>query len=277
MSVNKKRLIERAKKAAIGAGALIMNYYQYPSHVNQRAKADKTPVTDADIEAHHYIEQQLAAQGQGIPLLSEEHMLPSFHERQKWHSYWLIDPLDGTKEFLRQKPEFVVCIALIEQHYPTIGVIYHPVSQTLYFAQQGEGAYMLQGRHKKRISAKKRRTGPTKVYCSPRHRLHPKAKDLLPSNCQYIPVGSALKFCYVAQGLGDIYPGFGRTAEWDVAAGQCVLEQAGGAVVDEKGNRFSYNYKPSLTTQPFWAVSDPALITILTNGHTGENDDNATT
>lgn len=260
MLPDKDALLTHAQEAAKKAGSAIMVFYRTPDKITYSKKSDKTPLTDADIQAHDTIKQHLEQYNSDIPILSEEESLPGIEKRRSWKYYWLVDPLDGTKEFINQTDEFVVSIALIKDHNPVIGVIYHPVSRLLYYAMEKRGAFCQTQQHTKPLNVRQWPEDETIIFCSRHHKLNQKAVKQLPGNVQFRPLGSALKFCYLAEGRGDVYPGFGLTSEWDAAAGHCILEAAGGIVRNAKGKEFRYNEKPSLRTRPFWAVGDKKLL-----------------
>lgn len=253
-------MLEQAIHAAKEAGSVIMTYFGYDDDNALTLKPDRTPQTRADTEASNFIEHYLHNKTD-ITVLSEENDHPDFEQRQKLDKYWLVDPLDGTKEFLSHNQEFVVSIALIQNNYPAIGVIYHPPSGDLYYAVQGQGTFKTNdATTSKKLTTRHWDNSDTVVYCSARHKLNDKVNKRLPEPFRTKPVGSALKFCYLAEGLGDIYPGFGKTCEWDIAAGHCILEQAGGVLKTADGDTYGYNLRQSFMTRPFWAVGDSRLL-----------------
>lgn len=237
------------------AGEEILAIYQGQIIVD--AKADLSPLTAADLAAHKIIVDGLKQLTPDVPVLSEESAETPFTERKNWQRYWLVDPLDGTKEFIEKNDEFTVNIALIENHQPVFGVVYAPALNICYFAMRGKGAFKQENSVSQPIHVKANVGKQIHVVTSRRHGL---------SELQYflqqlgdhtmLHRGSALKFGLVAEGVADIYPRLGPTSEWDTAAAQCIVEEAGGAVVDLSGKPFRYNTKASLLNPEFLAVGD---------------------
>jgi 3'(2'), 5'-bisphosphate nucleotidase len=233
------------------AGRATMRYYtdEAPSEVRQ--KDDRTPVTLADEVAHDILVDGLRKLDPATPVVSEEADAAAFETRRSWRRFWLVDPLDGTKEFIKRRAEFTVNVALIEEGEPVLGVVLAPALDLLYWAVKGEGAWREErGGAPERIYSSDPKPGaPLTVVES---LSHPSAE--LEEYLRTIPVarrvkaGSSLKFCWVAEGKADIYPRLGPTMEWDVAAGDCVYRQSG-----RKGERRSpltYN-KPDLRNPSF--------------------------
>lgn len=239
------------------AGSLVLNIYRGEFTVGY--KTDKSPITAADLASHNCICQGLHQLTPRLPIISEESTSISFEKRQNWEKYWLIDPLDGTKEFLDKNGEFTINIALIEQYKPILGVIFVPFSNTCYFARKGVGAYKQIGENQAKIMhGKSWKEGKTiTAVISRRHGME-ELKNFLSqfSRLKLLYCGSALKFCWVADGLADIYPRFSPTFEWDTAAGQCILNEAGGQIIDNTGHELQYNRSFSLQTSNFLAVAD---------------------
>jgi 3'(2'), 5'-bisphosphate nucleotidase len=238
------------------AGRDILSFYEQDAEL--REKSDASPLTAADLASHHRILQGLKALTPQLPVLSEESAPLDVAERLGWSTYWLVDPLDGTKEFLKRNGEFTVNIALIEDHIPSLGIVHVPAQKLTYVGQGGACAFRLDQDHAKTsIRVRGEAQVPLRVLGS---RSHP-APDL-DAYLQQLgdlviePVGSSLKFCRVAEGAADLYPRFGPTSEWDTAAGQAVLEAAGGCVIDLEGRRLRYNLKPSLLNPYFLAFGD---------------------
>ncbi|MES2141332.1 MAG: 3'(2'),5'-bisphosphate nucleotidase CysQ [Pseudomonadota bacterium] len=240
------------------AGKQILNHY-HQNDFKVEYKPDNSPITAADIAAHEFICQALSRLTPKIPILSEELKTASFGERQCWQRYWLIDPLDGTKEFLEKNGEFTVNIALIEKNIPMLGVVYAPAFDFCYFAENERGAFkqvMEQTPMPLRVSSWTKNL-PITMIISRRHgmaSLQHFFKQF--SSLNLIRCGSALKFCWVAEGFADLYPRFSPTCEWDTAAGQCILKEAGGTVIDYQGQILRYNTADSLRNSPFLAVGD---------------------
>lgn len=238
------------------AGAAILAVYARDFEVE--AKADRSPLTEADLAAHALIRDGLAALAPAIPLLSEESAPEDLTERRSWQRYWLVDPLDGTREFVKRNGEFTVNIALIESGRTVFGVVYAPVLDALYWAQAGQGSWLrpVEGEDIQ-LSAQRPAPRPLRVAVSRSH-LDPKSAAMIEQLQQplQVPLGSSLKFCRLAEGQVDLYPRFGPTGEWDTAAGQCVLEEAGGAVLGLDGQPLRYNQREGLINPDFIALGD---------------------
>lgn len=248
--------------AALGiaerASAVIMEIYRRGFSVQH--KADSSPVTEADLAADRLIVDALAAIAPGYPVISEESDCPAYSERAGWHRYWLVDPLDGTHGFVRRSGEFAVNVALVEKHRPVIGVVSAPAEGIVYFARAGAGAYRRnRDGQVTQISARGHPRDPIRVITS-RSRRNPLTRDYIAAlgAVDIERLGSALKSCRIAEGRADVYPGFSRTSEWDTAAAQCVLEEAGGRLMDVHGRPLRYNCGPDLDNPRFLAVGDGA-------------------
>jgi len=241
---------------AWGAGEAIKEKFKQ-SNVGVETKHDNSPVTEADMAAHHIIERGLRSLTPDIPLLSEESSNKIKKQRQQWPAYWLVDPLDGTKEFIAGSGEFSVNIALIENHKPIFGLIYIPMTETFYYAAENCGAW----KQDKGESPESIQTKPYSdrllVTVSSRTRQQP-IKELLQDFVPFdlLIVGSSLKMCLIAEGEVDVYPRLGDTSEWDTAAAQIILEQAGGAILDSQFKPLRYNLRPNLINPNFIAVND---------------------
>lgn len=225
-----------------------------------QGKADASPLTQADLRAHRVIVDGLAQLSPQLPVLSEESADTDISTRRDWQRYWLVDPLDGTKEFVSRNGEFTVNIALIDAHRPILGVVHIPVSDTTYSGIPGVGAWReANERARLRIGARTIAASPLRVLGSRSHSnpaLAAKLQAMGPHELR--AVGSSIKLCVVAEGNADLYPRMGPTSEWDIAAGQAVLEAAGGQVVDMKtGLPLRYNDKPDLLNPDFLAYGDP--------------------
>lgn len=250
-------LLPQAISVAIQAGRCILEIYDCGFKVEH--KDDQTPLTEADMAAHHIIESGLGEIDPSIPILSEESADIPFSERQQWQRYWLVDPLDGTREFIKRNGEFCVNIALIEDHEPVLGVIYAPVLGVTYSACRGQGAFKRDAMNAPvRIHTKRRSEGPVLVAGSRSHRgdsLRRFLANLGPY--ELIPMGSAIKSCLVAEGKADVYARLGPTSEWDTAAAQIILEEAGGRITDTRMRPLRYNTKENLLNPHFFAFGDP--------------------
>jgi len=241
-----------------------MQIYQTDFHIER--KSDNSPLTQADLAAHHLIISRLSELTPEIPVLSEESENISPESRSQWQQYWLIDPLDGTREFVKRNGEFTVNIALIHQHQPILGVVYAPASDLLYYGTKGQGAFK-QVKHSAalRISVRPFEIGKLVVAGSRSHNDQ-KYQQFLNKLHQFtgaipelISMGSSLKICLVAEGRADVYPRIGPTYEWDTAAAHCILREAGGDILDENTNALSYNRKSSLLNPTFFATNTRML------------------
>ena len=253
MSKIESELLTSTVNLAIEAGEKILAIYS--TNFNIDYKDDNSPLTAADLASHECLAAGLAKLAGGFPILSEESAEIPFGQRRLWETYWLIDPLDGTKEFIKRNGEFTVNIALIHKHKPVLGVVYAPVPKVCYFSVAGSGAYKMTGHENPvQIFARTQAAQPPVVVGSRSHQTQ-ELKDYLLrlGACELKSVGSSLKFCLVAEGEADLYPRLGLTSEWDTAAAQCVVESAGGRVIDLCGKTLLYNTKPSLLN-PFFLV-----------------------
>lgn len=248
-----KVLLPEVIRIARLAGDAIMQIYQQDD-LGVSYKKDESPLTLADMASHRCIEAGLEQLAIKLPVLSEESTAISWQERQQWQSYWLVDPLDGTKEFVKRNGEFTVNIALIRDGIPVLGVVYAPVPDELYYAAEEEGAFFEAGNN----TREKLKLDPEfepdcwRVVGS---RSHGASRLETFSEClpdyRNVPMGSSLKLCMVAANRSDLYVRFGPTCEWDTAAAQAVVEQAGGAVFDDKLQPLRYNQKESLLNPEF--------------------------
>lgn len=260
-----QKLCDIAEKA----GKAIMTFY--PGHakgpLNVTKKPDQSPVTQADLAANQIITAGLKALYPEVPIISEESdPEQDWQQRRQWSRCWLVDPLDGTRGFIEGIAEFSVNIALIEQGLATAAVIYNPISQTVYFAAKGQGAYKKTGQEPAvRLCTRTKPEVPTIAV----GRYHnPKRIAAIMGKRPYslLSLNSSLKFCALAEGEADIYPRLGPTSEWDTAAGQCLLEAAGGVVVDLSGRSLQYNARDTLINGAFLALGrrqDDSLISVM--------------
>jgi 3'(2'), 5'-bisphosphate nucleotidase len=227
-----KELLDPVIQIAYQAGKVIMEIYDAGFEIEE--KSDHTPVTEADIAANKVIESSLRELTPHLPILTEEAKPTPYLERKKWERYWLIDPLDGTREFIKRNGEFTVNIALIDGDESVMGVVYAPVIGVLYYAAKGQGAFKQESTNEPQaIHVNDKCSEKIIVACG---RSHPTEQviNFLGNLGEHeiIRVGSALKSCMVAEGKADLYPRLGPTSEWDTAAAQCVVEEAGGAITD---------------------------------------------
>lgn len=241
------------------ASAAILDIYD--SDFDVVRKADASPLTAADLAAHHCIVDGLARLTPGIPVLSEESAdTVTAERRRQWPRLWLVDPLDGTREFVKRNGEFTVNIALIDDGVPVFGVIQAPVGGVLWHGAPGAGAFRCDADGERAIQVRHPAASPLRVAASRSH-LDPRTAALMQriGDVESIGLGSSLKFCRLAEGGMDVYPRFGPTSEWDTAAGQAILEAAGGAVLDSQGRAFRYNQRDTVLNGDFVALGDTSL------------------
>ena len=252
-----KALMPEILSIARAAGKDILDIYDSDFAVEQ--KDDRSPLTAADLASHKRIVAGLSALTPNIPVLSEESAQIPFDERRDWNPYWLVDPLDGTKEFIKRNGEFTVNIALISDHAPVLGVVHVPVKDVDYYGAEGLGAFRQTAGQPPEPIRVADNSGKTRVVGSRSHRgesLDAYLKNL--GEHEMVPMGSSLKFCVVAEGAADVYPRLGLTSEWDTAAAQAVVECAGGRVVDLQGKRIAYNAKADILNPFFIVIGDGA-------------------
>lgn len=252
-----QRLTREALSIAHAAGRRIVEVYGGKDcEVNY--KSDDTPVTTADLAAHDIIIDQLRDLMPRLPVLSEESDHISFEERTQWSTYWLVDPLDGTQEFLRRNGEFSVNIALVDKNRPIAGVIVAPVLGIAYFASIGNGAYKQVGNKPPEPIHVRSAPKPVTVARSRSPTTGPRMQQFLDGLGEHdeIPMGSALKSCLVAEGVADVYARLGPTGEWDTAAAQCIVEEAGGYFRDVHRQVLTYNRRESLINPNFLVFGD---------------------
>jgi len=250
--------LEPVRALAAEASARILEIYATAFGVT--AKEDNSPLTAADLAAHHAIVAGLQRLTPDIPILSEESASVPFAERSRWRRFWLVDPLDGTKEFIQRNGQFTVNIALIEEHEPVLGVVRVPVTGLCYFAARGYGAFREEpGQPPRPITVKPLPAdGPVRVVGSRSHG-GPGLQQFVAAlgAHELVTIGSSLKFCRVAEGAADVYPRLGPTSEWDTAAAQAIVEAAGGRVVSaETGEPLRYNTRESLLNPQFIVYGD---------------------
>lgn len=253
-------LLKIAKQAALTAGKEIMQVYDSGDFTSY-SKDDNSPVTTADYKSNEIITDYLNEHCPDIPIMSEETLHESLEVRKAWSRYWLIDPIDGTQEFIARSGDFAVNIALIENHEPVIGVIYWPVGETLYFASKGNGAFKESPREDKQIFVRQLQdpeNGEVLVAISRRQAtdkvMSRMTKDRIYST---IPLGScALKSCFIAEGKADVFLRIGITGEWDTGAPQCIVSEAGGKILSAEFKPLTYNRRQSLINPDFVVLGD---------------------
>ena len=248
------------------AGDAILEIYE-SDDFGTRIKEDDSPLTEADLSSHQVLTDGLSQMTPDIPILSEESDALEFTERSEWDRFWLVDPLDGTKEFIKQNGEFTVNVALIEAGKPVIGVVGVPAKGTMYWAADGVGAFKRTSSGETvrlRVTEDSRSREQMKVVVSRSH-VNDETEEYArrvaerAGNVELIPVGSALKLCMVAEGEAQVYPRLGPTMEWDVGAADCVVRQAGGVVRTMSGEELRYN-KEDLLNPFFVAACDETLM-----------------
>lgn len=251
---NLQDVVRCAQKAG---DVLLSHFYSAFSH-QITMKTDQSPVTQADVAANAVINAGLTQIDSTIPILSEENNEIDYAVRKTWNRYWLVDPLDGTRGFIRRDASFCVNIALIENHKPILGVIYAPVEKYAVYAARNQGVFLLHDGKVKSISAAQFKENTLHILTG-KYDKHPQFRERLQMHFHHLSItemNSALKFAKIAQGFGDLYVRIGPTSEWDTAAGQCIVEEAGGLVVDFEGQPLQYNAKSSLINPSFLAMGD---------------------
>lgn len=250
--------LEPVRILAVEASARILGIYATAFGVT--VKDDNSPLTAADLAAHHVIVAGLQRLTPELPVLSEESVSVPFAERAQWRRYWLVDPLDGTKEFVQRNGQFTVNIALIENHEPVLGVVRVPVTGLCYSAVRGYGAFREDpGQPPQPIAVRRLEPhAPVRVVGSRSHGGPGLQKFVAALGAhELVTIGSSLKFCQVAEGAADVYPRLGPTSEWDTAAAQAIVEVAGGRVVSaETGEPLRYNTRDSLLNPHFIVYGD---------------------
>ncbi|MCC2616846.1 3'(2'),5'-bisphosphate nucleotidase CysQ [Aestuariibacter halophilus] len=250
------------ERIARQAGAAIMDIYQQDFGVYE--KQDASPLTDADLAAHNVIVKGLSGLSE-LPILSEESADIDWQTRQQWDRYWLVDPLDGTKEFIKKNGEFTVNIALIDNGKPVLGVVYAPALDVCYVGIDQHGAFKISEGQRSPITPKAHQQGETWKVVGSRSHQSPEIQALLerlPGDTELVAMGSSLKLCLVAEGAAHLYPRLGPTSEWDTGAAQAVVEAAGGSVtvidsddpLREDAAPLRYNQKESVLN-PYFLVS----------------------
>ena len=249
----KSELIEQLIEISKEAGKAILEVYN--TNFDYQIKEDLSPLTRADTLSNNIICERLKVLTPEIPILSEENSDIPFNIRSLWKKYWLVDPLDGTKEFIKRNGEFTVNIALINNNEPVFGVIYIPVNNRLFWGSRDYGSYEIKSDMRERkiqVSDK----NINKIACSRSH-SNPEFNNFLDKLDTYktMKIGSSLKFCLIANGEIDIYPRLGPTSEWDIAAGEAILRSAGGCIIDLEGKNILYN-KKNIINPSFIAASN---------------------
>lgn len=259
----RQQWLHGAMQIARKAGGLVLELYHEQSY-ETFAKTDDSPVTSADFAANRLIVDALHQLTPDIPVLSEEGSHLSFAERQQWPRYWLIDPIDGTQEFIAGSGDFAVIIALVEAHQPILGVIYAPVPDSLYVAQRGEGAWRFDSQGQQRLQVRRFQQPeqqPVVVAISRRQAQQKVLAHLNPNRSyEQIARGScSLKACMVAEGSADCFMRIGPTGEWDTAAAEVIVGEAGGRIVSQQFQPLTYNQEANLGNPNFMVLGDPQV------------------
>lgn len=264
-SISDEKLLNIALDSAKKAGVEVMKYYRDKSFT-ANLKTDESPVTSADIASNDILMDQLRTLTPDIPIISEEVGAVSLAQRQHWQRYWLLDPIDGTGEFIIGSGDFAVNIALIENGWPSMGVIHAPDHQTTYYAQNNLGAFKESNQQNnsktQRIQVADYQEGRSiKVAVSKRQRIELMGQYLNKYfDFEHIALGScSLKNCLIAEGGADCYLRVGVTGEWDTGASQCILEQAGGTIIDSEFNPLTYNKRESLLNPDFLSLGNQSI------------------
>ncbi|MGQ4276745.1 3'(2'),5'-bisphosphate nucleotidase CysQ [Pseudidiomarina sp. E22-M8] len=252
--------LEGAAAIAQQAGDLIMELYEEQAYATFE-KSDNSPVTSADLAAHKYIVGKLQELTPDLPILSEEGAHLSLEERRHWPRYWLIDPIDGTQEFIARSGDFTVVIALVEQHQPTLGIIYWPAGDKLYLAQKGAGAFRRDINGEQQLAVRKLQDPANDPVILAISRRQPRERVLQRMNpdreLSTVPAGScSLKACLIAEGQADCFLRVGPTGEWDTAAADVIVGEAGGCILSEHFQPITYNEEMELGNPNFLILGD---------------------
>ena len=246
-------MIQSIIKLAEEAGEKILRFYNEKIEVT--SKGDNSPLTQADLAAHHHIVHGLKDITPNIPIISEESGVPDFSERKHWDTYWLVDPLDGTKEFIKKNGEFTVNIALIKSKIPVLGVVHVPAQKISYYAEEGTGSFkkFKDGKVEQIISPEFKKPGTARIVVSRSHGDDATKKKLASIGIEVsneVPSGSSLKFCLVAEGKADLYPRLGPTMEWDTGAADAIYRYS-----TKQGSKYSpLSYNKEHLLNPYFIV-----------------------
>jgi len=253
---NLNNTLEQLVDISRRAGLAILEWYDGDMGITQ--KADDSPLTKADLASHELINAELTRLWPDIPVLSEESADIPWETRKKWQQYWLVDPLDGTKEFINRNGEFTVNIALIRNRQAVMGVVHVPVTNISYFGSHKSGARRQDGNADPVVIKVRQPAAKPAVIVGSRSHANPELEDQLNKlgPFELTSMGSSLKFCRVAEGVADFYPRLGPTCEWDTAAAQAVVEAAGGQIVRIDGSPLEYNSKETFLNPHFFVFGD---------------------
>lgn len=254
------RLLEVAKQAAVEAGKAVLELYLDGTY-DSYTKSDQSPVTSADYRANEMIQAVLTNTTPDIPIMSEESAHEPLEKRTLWPIYWLVDPIDGTQEFIARSGDFAVNISLIYQNQPVIGVIYWPTEKALYYASKGQGAFKSQKKQTQQIYVRQFNDVTNEPVIIAVSRRQPIASLMSKVNedreYQTLPLGScSLKSCIIAEGKADLFLRLGETGEWDTGAPQCIVSEAGGKILDTEFTPLTYNLRNSLINPDFLVLGD---------------------
>ncbi|EJU9971295.1 3'(2'),5'-bisphosphate nucleotidase CysQ [Vibrio alginolyticus] len=263
MTKDLSHLLPQVIEIARSAGQMILEIYEKKQY-EAYTKSDETPVTSADIAAHKFITERLSDLTPDIPVLSEEDADINLEQRAQWERYWLVDPLDGTQEFIARSGDFATIIALVDNNRPTMGVVYGPVSGVTYYAYNGKGAWKIPDMSDSVKIHTHKHEQPEQsiaIAISRRQDINRITNRMSSAwNYDLIPLGSAaLKACLVAEGAVDCYLRLGPTGEWDTAATQCIVEEAGGRILSTQLEPLSYNERETLENPNFIVLGDADL------------------
>ena len=256
----REALLELAKKIAVEAGEAVLKVYDQ-GDFDEYTKDDESPVTSADYLANDIINKRLIEATPDIPILSEENKHASLAERKTWDRYWLIDPIDGTQEFIARSGDFAVNIALIENNEPVIGVIFWPPGQSLYYASKGHGAFKEAPDEHKQIHVRQLDEPHDSVVMIAISRRQSRERVFSRMSAkriyQTLPLGScSLKACFIAEGKADVFMRLGITGEWDTGASQCIVSEAGGSILAANFEPLTYNQRNTLENPDFVVLGD---------------------
>ena len=257
------QLLSIAKHAACKAGEAVLEIYDSGDYQSFQ-KSDESPVTSADYHANEIITSLLRKHTPDIPIMSEESKMAALSERKNWPRYWLIDPIDGTQEFIARSGDFAVNIALIENNQPVIGVIFWPPGQSLYYAAKGKGAFKSCPEGDRKINIRSLDEPDNSVVIIAISRRQSREKIMSRMNDQRVyqtlPLGScSLKSCFIAEGKADVFMRLGVTGEWDTGASQCIVNEAGGEILAASFEPLTYNRRNSLDNPDFIVLGDPRV------------------
>lgn len=256
-------LLNDAAETAAAAGKLLLNWQQRGEY-KVATKNDESPVTSADYAASDFIIRRLGALSPPLPILTEE-ALPPWRERRHWQAYWLVDPLDGTQEFIDGSGDYAVSIALVSQGKPILGVVYWPEKERLYFAAKGQGAWRKQGSELKNLQVRRLQNPATDPITIALSRRQPAERILSRMDysqrvlSQVLTGSCTLKACLVAEGTADCFFRIGETGEWDTAAAELIVHEAGGCLVSEHFQPLPYNQTAAVTNPNFLVLGDPRV------------------